>query len=288
MALDMQYKIPVARTIADLREAVSAWRKEGLRIGFVPTMGALHEGHLSLVDLAGADTDRVVVSIFVNPTQFAPGEDFEAYPRTEAADAEKLSSRAHLIFAPSAAEMYSPDFSTSVHVMGVTEDLDGAARPTHFAGVATVVTKLLLAVLPDKAVFGEKDYQQLLTIKRMVRDLNIPVEIIGGPTHREEDGLARSSRNAYLSAGERQSAGKLNVILRETAHAVAKGAPIAAATEAGITAIKEAGFQSVDYLEVRNAETLEPFASGKPDGPARILVAARIGKTRLIDNMPVE
>lgn len=288
MALDTQHGIPVARTIADLRAEVNAWRKEGLTVGFVPTMGALHEGHVSLVEAAKAACDRVVVSIFVNPTQFAPGEDFEAYPRTEAADAEKLKDKAALIFAPNAAEMYAPDFSTTVTVMEVTKDLEGAARPTHFAGVATVVAKLLLAVLPDKAIFGQKDYQQLLTIKRMVRDLNIPVEIVGGPTLREEDGLAMSSRNAYLSPDERKVAGKLNVILRETAHAVAKGAPIPAATEAGIAALMEAGFASVDYLEIRNAETLDPFPSGKPDAPARILVAARIGKTRLIDNMPVE
>jgi len=288
MALDTQHGIPVARTIADLRGEVNAWRKEGLTIGFVPTMGALHEGHVSLVDAAKAACDRVVVSIFVNPTQFAPGEDFEAYPRTETADAEKLKDKAALIFAPNAAEMYAPDFSTTVTVMEVTKDLEGAARPTHFAGVATVVAKLLLAVLPDKAVFGQKDYQQLLTIKRMVRDLNIPVEIVGGPTLREKDGLAMSSRNAYLSPEERKVAGKLNVILRETAHAVAKGAPIPTATEAGIAAIMEAGFASVDYLEIRDAETLDPFPSGKPDAPARILIAARIGKTRLIDNMPVE
>lgn len=287
MALDTQYDIPVARTIADLRDQVKTWRKDGLTIGFVPTMGALHAGHVSLVDAAWRTCERVVVSIFVNPTQFAPGEDFEAYPRTEAADVEKLQGKADLVFAPNAAEMYAPDFSTAVTVMEVTKDLEGAARPSHFTGVATVVAKLLLAVLPDKAVFGQKDYQQLLTIKRMVRDLNIPVKIVGGTTLREEDGLAMSSRNAYLSPEERKVAGKLNVILREAAHAVAKGAPIPAATEAGIAALMEAGFASVDYLEIRHAETLDPFASGKPDGPARILVAARIGKTRLIDNMPV-
>lgn len=288
MPLDTEtYPVPVARTVADLREAVAAWRADGARVGLVPTMGALHGGHLSLVDLAKTQVDRVVVSIFVNPTQFAPTEDLAAYPRTEAEDAAKLAGKADLIFAPNAAEIYPEDFSTTVTVGGVTDDLEGAARPTHFPGVATIVAKLLLSALPDIAIFGDKDYQQLLTIRRMVRDLNMPVGIVGGPIVRESDGLALSSRNAYLSEAERRIAGQLNVILKETAAAVAGGARISEATEAGTERLKEIGFDNVDYLEIRNAETLAPFGGDRPDAPARALVAAKIGKTRLIDNVPV-
>ena len=289
MAIDTSsYPIPVARTVADLRAQIREWRSAGARIALVPTMGALHAGHLSLVDLAATQADKVkvIVSIFVNPTQFAPNEDFTAYPRTEAADAGKLAGKAHLIFAPNAAEMYPDGFSTTVSVSGVTEPLEGAARPTHFAGVATVVAKLLLQALPDIAIFGEKDFQQLLTIRRMTQDLNIPVEIIGGPIMREPDGLAMSSRNAYLSAQERQIAGKLNRILADTANAVAAGQPVAETLSKGADRIREAGFDQVDYLalcDARNLASLDRF-----DGqPARLLVAARIGKTRLIDNMPV-
>ena len=288
MALDTtSYKIPVARSIADLRATIAGWRKEGLSVGLVPTMGALHEGHLSLVDLVKTRADKAIVSIFVNPTQFAPHEDLDAYPRTEAADAEKLAGRGDLIFAPTPDEMYPQGFSTTVSVSGVTAPLEGEARPTHFAGVATIVSKLLLQALPDVAAFGEKDWQQLQVIRRMVADLNIPVEILGGAILREADGLAMSSRNVYLSPEERKAAGKLNVILRETAAEVAKGALIADATTKGIERIRALGFDNVDYLEVRHAASLESFASGKAEGDARILVAARIGRTRLIDNMPV-
>ncbi len=288
MPLDTtSYALPVARTVADLRATVSEWRKQGLRVGLVPTMGALHEGHLSLVDLVKTKADRAIVSIFVNPTQFAPHEDLDAYPRTEAADAAKLAGRGHMIFAPNATEMYPHGFSTAVHVSGVSEPLEGSARPTHFAGVATVVSKLLVQALPDVAAFGEKDWQQLQVIRRMVADLNIPVEILGGAILREADGLAMSSRNAYLSPGERKAAGQLNVIVRETAAKVAAGAIIPEATREGTDRIRALGFDHVDYLEVRDAETLEIFPSGHPTNPARILVAAKIGRTRLIDNMPV-
>jgi pantoate--beta-alanine ligase len=250
-------------------------------------MGALHEGHLSLVELGRTKADRVVVSIFVNPTQFAPNEDFSAYPRTEAADAARLEGKADLIFAPDAADMYPEGFSTTISLSGVTEPLEGAFRPTHFAGVATVVAKLILRAMPDIAIFGEKDWQQLMVIRRMVADLDIPVEILGGPIMREADGLAMSSRNVYLSPEERQAAGQLNVILRETAVSVAKGMPISEATAEGSKRILAVGFDKLDYLEIRDAASLAAFPDNKPAGPARILVAAKIGRTRLIDNMPV-
>lgn len=281
------YAIPVARTVADLRAAVADWRSRGLRTGLVPTMGALHDGHLSLVDLVKTKADRAIVSIFVNPTQFAPHEDLDAYPRTEAADAAKLAGRGDLIFAPNAAEMYPQGFSTTVSVTGVSEPLEGQSRPTHFAGVATVVSKLLLQAMPDLAAFGEKDWQQLQVIRRMVADLNIPVEILGGAILREADGLAMSSRNVYLSPEERKAAGQLNVIIREVAAKAAAGAIIPEVTREGTDRIRARGFDHVDYLEIRDASTLEIFPSGHVTAPARILVAAKIGRTRLIDNMPV-
>ncbi|MDR3499140.1 MAG: pantoate--beta-alanine ligase [Parvibaculum sp.] len=288
MSLDTQsYALPVARTVADLRAAIAGWRKAGQKVGLVPTMGALHAGHLSLVDLAKSKVDRAVVSIFVNPTQFAPHEDLDAYPRTEAADAVKLAGKADLIFAPAAAEMYPHGFSTTVSVSGVSQPLEGKFRPTHFAGVATVVSKLLLQAMPDIACFGEKDWQQLQVIRRMVADLDIPVEIIGGPILREADGLAMSSRNVYLSETERKAAGQLNVILRETAAKVAGGAIIPDATREGADRVRALGFDHVDYLDVRDAASLADFPTGRVTAPARILVAAKIGRTRLIDNMPV-
>ncbi len=288
MALDTNsYALPVARSIEDLRAAVAGWVMKGETVALVPTMGALHAGHLSLVDLAREKADHVVVSIFVNPTQFAPHEDLDAYPRQEAADAEALADKASLIFAPTAQEMYPEGFSTTVSVFGVSEPLEGSFRPTHFAGVATIVSKLLLAALPDIAIFGEKDWQQLMVIRRMVRDLNIPVEILGGPIMREADGLAMSSRNVYLSPEERRIAGELNVILRETAKMAAGGTPVSQAVKEGGERILAAGFDTLDYLEIRHAASLAPFEDDKAHGDARILVAAKIGRTRLIDNMPV-
>ncbi len=288
MSLDTaSHAIPLVRTTASLRDMVSKWRKEGKTVALVPTMGALHEGHLSLVDLGRAKADRVIVSVFVNPTQFAPHEDFSAYPRTEAADAAKLKDRAHLVFAPDAADMYPDGFATTISVTGVAEPLEGQFRPTHFSGVATVVAKLILRAMPDVAIFGEKDWQQLMMIRRMATDLDIPVEILGGPIMREPDGLAMSSRNVYLSADERRAAGQLNIILRETAEKVAGGAAISGATREGAARITALGFERIDYLEIRSADSLASFPSDRPDGTARILVAARIGKTRLIDNMPV-
>lgn len=288
MPLDTaSYEIPVARSASDLREAVAGWRKDGLSVALVPTMGALHAGHISLVDLAREKADRVIVSIFVNPTQFAPHEDLDAYPRTEAADAGKLEGKADLIFAPDAADMYPEGFSTTVSLTGVTEPLEGTFRPTHFAGVATVVAKLILRAMPDIAIFGEKDWQQLMVIRRMIADLDIPAEILGGPIMREADGLAMSSRNVYLTPEERKAAGQLNAILRETAESVAKGKPISEATAEGEKRILALGFDKLDYLEVRDAASLAAFSDDRPAGDARILVAAKIGKTRLIDNMPV-
>jgi len=280
--------LPFARTVADLRAQVAAWKAQGLRVGFVPTMGALHEGHLSLLTLAAARADRVVTSIFVNPTQFAPHEDFEAYPRDEAGDAALLEAAGcHLLYAPSVAEMYPPGASTTVSVGGVSEPLDGAARPTHFAGVATVVTKLLLQCGPDVAVFGEKDYQQLQVIRRLTRDLDIPVEIVGGPIVRAEDGLALSSRNAYLTPAERAAAPILSRALARAVERLHAGTPVAEAEAEAVAALAAAGFARVDYVEVRGADDLARLGPGAVSGSARILGAAILGRTRLIDNMAV-
>lgn len=280
--------LPIVRTVAELRAETSAWRRSGQRIGFVPTMGALHDGHLSLVRLAGERADRVVASVFVNPTQFGPNEDFDAYPRDEARDAGLLAGAGcHLLFAPTVAEMYPPGASTTVTVAGVSEPLDGAARPGHFAGVATVVTKLLNLVGPDVAVFGEKDYQQLQVIRRLVRDLDIPVEILGGPTARAADGLALSSRNAYLSADERSAAAALPAALREAVGRLQAGERIDAVEAQAVAALSAAGFRKVDYVEVRAADDLTRLGPGAVDRSARILAAAHLGRTRLIDNMAV-
>ena len=279
---------PIVRTVQALRAQVRAWRAAGERVGFAPTMGALHEGHLSLVRLARRHADRVVVSIFVNPTQFGPGEDFDAYPRSEARDAKLLAGAGcDLLFAPTAAEMYPQGFSTTVTVSGVTEPLDGAARPGHFSGVATVVSKLLNQCGPDVAVFGEKDYQQLQVIRRLVRDLDLPVEIVGAPTARAQDGLALSSRNAYLTADERQTAPALAYTLTAAIERLHAGAPVAEVETEAVAALAAAGFSRIDYVEVRGAEDLARLGPGPIAAPARILAAAVLGKTRLIDNMPV-
>lgn len=278
--------LSIVRTVTGLRSQVSAWRHQGLKVGLVPTMGALHRGHLSLVEAALARADRVVASVFVNPTQFGPNEDFAAYPRQEAADAGLLAGAgAHLLFAPTVAEMYPPGFATTVTVSGVSAGLCGDIRPGHFAGVATVVTKLLLQCLPDVAVFGEKDYQQLQVIRRFVRDLDIPVTVVGAPTVREPDGLALSSRNAYLSAEERAIAPAIFRVLSALATELRRGSEAKGPLAEAISELVGTGFSSVDYLELRDAETLEPLE--RADKPARLLVAARLGKARLIDNIPV-
>jgi len=278
---------PIARTVADVRTQVAEWKAAGLKVGFVPTMGALHLGHLTLVKTLLGKVDRVVASVFVNPTQFGPNEDLDAYPRQEAADREALASvGAHLLFAPTVAEMYPEGFATTVDVSGVSEGLCGGSRPGHFAGVALIVTKLLLQVGPDVAAFGEKDYQQLQVIKRMVTDLNIPVEVLGVPIVREADGLAMSSRNAYLSDAERAVAPALYQVLQSVRDAILAKTPVAEALAAGKSEILAAGFQSVDYLELRAQGDL--VVMNAFDRPACILVAARLGNTRLIDNLAFE
>lgn len=279
----------IVRTVAEMRQKVRAWKASGQRVAVVPTMGALHEGHLSLIRLARSHADRVIATIFVNPKQFAPHEDFDAYPRGEAADVEKLASvGCDLLFAPSGAEMYAPGFATAISVSGVSEPLEGAARPQFFGGVATVVAKLFIQSQADVAVFGEKDYQQLQVVRRMASDLDIPIEIVGAPTARAEDGLALSSRNAYLSAEERAAAVALPTAMRAAAAEVAGGGRVDVAEAKAIAALEAAGFRQVDYVEVRDAADLSRLGPGPArEAPARILVAAWLGKTRLIDNMAV-
>jgi len=278
--------IEIVRTVADLRARVSAWRAEGLRIGLVPTMGALHDGHLSLVKMSGGTCDRTCVSLFVNPKQFNPNEDLASYPRDEAGDAAKLSGAgAHLLFAPTVEEMYPAGSVTSVSVPGIGDVLEGAFRPGFFTGVATVVSKLLIQAAPDDAFFGEKDYQQLQVLKRMARDLDLPVSIHGAPIVREADGLAMSSRNVYLTAEERQAAPALFRTLSAVAEAVRGGASPADRMAWGREQLLAAGFSNVDYLEVRHAATLEPLTSA--DEPGRVLAAAQLGRARLIDNVAV-
>ena len=273
------------RTIRDLRAQVAVWRDAGERVALVPTMGAIHAGHLSLLAEAKAKADRVVTSLFVNSLQFGPREDFQAYPRDEAEDAAALASGgSDLLYAPESSEMYPPGFSTKVRVGDLTEDLCGAARPNHFDGVATVVAKLLLQCAPDITIFGEKDYQQLLVIKRLVRDLDIPVEIAGGAIVREDDGLALSSRNAYLSPAERKIAPVLYQTICNVAADLEQGRGADDASAAARFKLEAAGFR-VDYVAVRNPDTLEALHGPVKD--ARVLAAVHLGKTRLIDNLPV-
>ncbi len=280
--------LDAARTVEELRARVAAWRKEGLRIGFVPTMGALHEGHLSLVRLAAERADKVVASVFVNPTQFAPGEDFESYPRNEARDAGLLQQTGcDLLYAPERDEMYAPGFATTVTLSGPAEGLETDRRPHFFNGVATVVSKLLNQVRPDIAVFGEKDYQQLLVIRRLVVDLDLDVDIIGGATLREEDGLAKSSRNAYLDADQREVAGALNRILHTVCDELRAGEAPPRAEQRARDALLRAGFDGVDYVAARDAGTLNKPEDDAPADTLRVLGAARIGGVRLIDNMAV-
>jgi pantoate--beta-alanine ligase len=280
-------KLPVARRVLDLRRAVAVWRRAGETVALVPTMGALHAGHLALVARARELCDRVVTSIFVNPAQFGPNEDFARYPRNEAGDAAKLvEARCDLLYAPAVEEIYPPGFSTTITAGSLAEGLDGRFRPGHFAGVATVVTKLLVEAQADVACFGEKDYQQLQVVRRITHDLDIPVRIEGVPTVREADGLALSSRNAYLSASERAVAPALQRTLREVARRLESGeTTIADAVEAGVKELARAGFTRIDYLEVADAETLAPLT--RLDRPGRVLAAAWLGQTRLIDNLPL-
>lgn len=283
----MSVEVPVVHTVEEMRAFVRARRAAGERIGLVPTMGALHEGHLSLVEEARRHAERVIVTIFVNPTQFGPNEDFSRYPRTLAADREKLAAvAADLVFAPSVEEMYPPGFSATVTVEGPARaDLEDRFRPSHFAGVATVVAKLLNQAQADVAVFGEKDYQQLLVIRAMARDLDIPTRIVAAPTLREANGLAMSSRNVYLSGEERARAAALYRALTDAAARIAAGEAIGHVMADAREAIVGAGFD-IDYVEARHAETLARIAR-RHEGPVRLLAAARLGATRLIDNIGV-
>jgi pantoate--beta-alanine ligase len=278
--------VEIVRNVAALRDIVAVWHGEGLRIGVVPTMGALHEGHLSLVRAALEKTDRVIVTLFVNPKQFNSAADLAAYPRTENEDAAKLAPLgAHVLFCPDGDEMYPPGFATTVSVAGVSEGLCGAHRPGHFDGVATVVAKLLLQTGADLAFFGEKDFQQLHVVRRLASDLNIPVGIVGCPTVREEDGLALSSRNVRLSEQERAAAPALARVLFDTAEQIAKGAAVAGALAKAREEIVAAGYREVEYLELRGEDDLAPMTA--LDRPGRLLVAASLGETRLIDNVKV-
>jgi pantoate--beta-alanine ligase len=275
------------RAVSALRRTVMPWRKAGERTALVPTMGALHAGHLALVRTARRRAARVIVSVFVNPAQFAPHEDFASYPRTFDDDLAALAElTVDLIWAPPVAAMYPPGFATRIVPEGpAAVGLEDKFRPHFFSGVATVVAKLLIQCAPDIALFGEKDYQQLKVVTRLVQDLDLPVKIVGVPTVRERDGLALSSRNAYLSARERAAAPALRRVLADCAGRIARGESQARVLDEGGAAIERAGF-ALDYLEARHADTLEPIAS-PADGPIRLLVAARIGATRLIDNIAV-
>lgn len=273
----------IVETVAELRAEVGRWRAAGLKVALVPTMGALHAGHMALVRRAREVGDKVVVSIFVNPTQFGPTEDFSRYPRTFDTDLAKLAGTADVVYAPSAEEMYAPGFATKLQMGGPAEGLETDFRPHFFSGVAIVVTKLFTQCRPDYATFGEKDYQQLKVVTRLSRDLDLGVEIVPVPTTREADGLALSSRNAYLSPEERQVAPVIHQALSAAAAAIRAGTAPQSAAEAAATAIAARGLK-VDYVAARHAESL---AAPQPGDPVRLLAAAWLGKTRLIDNLGV-
>jgi pantoate--beta-alanine ligase len=277
------------KTAAELRERVAAWRREGARVGFVPTMGNLHEGHYSLVSVARANAERIVASVFVNPTQFGPREDFASYPRTLESDRAGLQAHGcDLLFAPGVEEVYpfGVEATVRVDVPVVAETLEGVLRPGHFTGVATVVTKLLNLVQPDVAVFGQKDYQQLLVIRRLVRDLALPIEILAAPTMRETNGLAMSSRNQYLSADERQRAAVIHQTLARMCAAVRDGKPLADIEHDALLALSAEGL-SVDYAVVRRREDLAEPQPGQRQGLIA-LIAAKLGRARLIDNLSAD
>ena len=276
----------IIRDIAMLHRAVTALKQGGKSVALVPTMGSLHDGHLSLVRMAKRVADHAVVSIFVNPTQFGPNEDFDAYPRDEARDAAMLAQEGTgLLWAPDVRVMYPAGHSTHIEVAELGADYCGAARPGHFDGVATVVAKLFNQVRPDVAIFGEKDWQQLAIIRRMARDLDFGIDILGAPVARDTDGLALSSRNAYLSKDQRAAATAFPGALKSAAKAIAGGADITESLAKAEAAIVKGGFDSVDYVALADADSLERLSAFRK--PARLLAAARIGKTRLIDNFPV-
>lgn len=276
------------RTIADLRARTRAWRSEGLTSAVVPTMGGLHDGHLSLVRAALRKADRVVTTLFVNPTQFSPSEDLSSYPRDEARDAAMLASvECDLLFAPPVEVMYPPGFATEVRVTGLTDCLCGASRPGHFDGVSQIVTKLLNQAQTDIAIFGEKDWQQIAVVRQLARDLDIPTDIIGAPTIREPDGLAMSSRNRYLGTEERAIASHLPRIMDRTATRIADGHNIKQAVTDAIHDLLDAGFRSIDYLEPRTADRLDLVERFDPAIPSRLFIAAHLGHARLIDNIAI-
>ncbi|MEO6114605.1 MAG: pantoate--beta-alanine ligase [Sphingomicrobium sp.] len=276
----------IVRESIDLAAALAGWRADGQTIALVPTMGVLHAGHMALVDAARSRADRVVATIFVNPLQFGAGEDLAQYPRQEAADAALLEAHGcDLLWMPSSAQLYPSGFATTVSVAGVSERWDGAARPGHFDGVATVVAKLFAAVRPDLALFGEKDFQQLAVIRRMEADLGLGVMIQGIATVRDADGLALSSRNAYLTADERQRALALPRALEEARDAILGGEPVEQALNRARKRLTDAGFAPIDYVALVDAATLEPVE--RPQGEMRLIAAAKIGSTRLIDNIRV-
>jgi pantoate--beta-alanine ligase len=278
--------VQIVRDIGALESALAPLRAVGGRIALVPTMGALHAGHMALVAEARRRAAHVVASIFVNPTQFGANEDLDSYPRREASDAKMLEEEGcALLWAPGVAAMYPDGPSIEVRAGPLGDELDGAARPGHFDGVATVVARLFEQVRPDVAVFGEKDYQQLLVIRAMAKSLELPVEIIGVPTQRDADGLALSSRNAYLADDERQAARALPRALGEAAAAIQGGGGVAAALLCARERLAKSGFDPIDYIELRDAETLAPVA--RLERPARLLAAAKLGRTRLIDNLAV-
>lgn len=284
----MTTKPIIVRTLRELRGQVWEWRGLGQSMAFVPTMGALHEGHLSLVRLAGLHAHKTIASIFVNPTQFAPGEDFETYPRNEADDVEKLASvGCDLIYIPRAGSMYNTHHATHIKVGGVAEGLETDHRPTFFEGVALVVTKLLNRVMPDYAIFGEKDYQQLATIRRLVADLDMPIQIVGAPIARDAHGLALSSRNNYLDEDGLNQARQLNVIMRTCASQLQMGHDIQIATTQAEDALKTAGFDKVDYISVAHPDTLEIQETGQVNTPMRLLIVAHCKGVRLLDNCAV-
>lgn len=275
----------IVRTVPALRAEVAAWRRAGETVALVPTMGALHAGHASLMTLGKARADRVIASIFVNPKQFGPAEDFDRYPRGEAADAAVLADvGCDLLYAPKPEAMYPPGFATTVSVGGVSTVLEGEARPSHFDGVATVVSKLLLQAQPDVAIFGEKDFQQLAVIRALARDLDLACKIVGAPIARAADGLALSSRNAYLSEAERAAAPAMYRALTTAAEALAAGKPVEAVEAQGRAALEAAGFTNIDYFAARDPSTLRPTRVA----PFRVLAAAKLGATRLIDNVGVD
>ncbi len=280
--------LAIVRTRAELGARTAMWRAQGHTVAIVPTMGALHAGHLSLIGLARERADYVVASLFVNPAQFAPSEDFDAYPRDEQNDARLLAAAGcDLLYAPFGEEIYPAGFATRITVEGVSSGMEGAVRPTHFAGVATVVTKLLIQCAADVAVFGEKDYQQLQVIRQVVRDLDLATQIVGAPIVRAADGLALSSRNAYLTEAERATAPALYRTLNAAARSLADGASVTSVEAEGGAALMTAGFQAVDYFEVRDPVNLTRMGPAPIKAPARVLATARLGRTRLLDNVGV-